>query len=254
MKLLPHPIIEECRAIYELQDPMERFSTYIDLMTKKHGELLPLGDFSPMGKRQKDFLKKLVEIKAENIVRDACALVSQEIPSDSVFRVMLVAVDEPKNGWTQRYLTDADSRFSDKVATLPRKYLVGKFDRWVTVNLWTVDDLVNPIEITEAIVTRLTRAAIFRAYHQKIKGFPLTLAETLRQEGAALNFAGEKISLPDLDVEISKSIIKQYLNTEDFTIIFAAMYGDAAAESVGYTPLGLKSMAGFAVAQAEAIG
>ena len=249
MDLILHPILEDCRAIYDLPGVMDRFNTYVDLMTIKRGELLPIGDFSPMGKRQKEFLDKLIAIKAEDIARTACEQICKELKSNDIFRIMLVVVDEPTNGWTQRYLTDADWRFTDKIAALPKKYMPNTFDRWVSINIWTVDDKMNPATIEEETIVRLTRAAIFRAYFQNKNGYPSTLTEYLQQEGAALNFAGEKNTLTIADIKESNLIIQTHLNSQEFPIIFAAMYGDAAAESVGYTPLGLEPMAGFVVAQ-----
>ena len=41
-------------------------------------------------------------------------------------------------------------------------------------------------------------------------------------------------------------------DSTSYPICFAAMYGDTAAKTLGYTPLGLSDWAGFAVAQADA--
>jgi len=193
----------------------------------------------------------LIAIKAEDIARSACEQISRELDSKDSFRVMLVVVDEPKNGWTQRFLTDADWRFSDKIALLPKKSAQKRFDRWVVVNLWTIDSDMNLSVVTQGAIVRLTRAAIFRAYFQRQFGFPKTLADAMRQEGQALNFAKEAVTLQLEELELSSAVMNPYLNSSDFSVIFAAMYGDTAAISVGYQALGLKPMAGFAVAQNE---
>jgi hypothetical protein len=247
MNVSLHPILKECRAIYDLEGVMERFNCYVDLMTKKTGEILPLGDFSPMGKRQKEFLDRLLAIDAEELASDACRTVCKEIDSNDSFRVMLVVVDEPANGWTQRFLTDADWRFTDKIASLPKKNLPA-FDRWVTVNLWTTDSNMQPMIATAESVVRSTREALFRAYWQRQYGIPKTLEETLRQEGATLNFAGEKVSYSEQQITESWNIVSPFLNSKKFPEIFAAMYGDEAALSSGYGCLGLKLNAGFQVA------
>jgi hypothetical protein len=76
----------------------------------------------------------------------------------------------------------------------------------------------------------------------------------MRQEGLAAVFAGA--SEPTLDAEeivYSREIIAPYLDSADLPTLFACLYGDEAARSVGYTPLGLSPRAGYAVALAEAI-
>jgi hypothetical protein len=251
MNVSLHPILKECRAIYDLDGVMERFNSYVGLMTQKAGEILPLGDFSPMGKRQKEFLDLLLTIEAEEVASVACRTVCEEINSNDSFRVMLVVVDEASNGWTQRFLTDADWRFTDKIASLPKKNLSSTFDRWVAVNLWTTDSNMQPMIATAESVVLSTRAALFRAYWQRLHGIPITLEETLRQEGATLNFAGEKVSHSEQEITESWNSIAPLLSSKKFPEIFAAMYGDEAALNSGYECLGLKPMAGFQVAMAR---
>jgi len=47
-------------------------------------------------------------------------------------------------------------------------------------------------------------------------------------------------------------VIQPYLDTTDYPTLFACLYGDEAAKSVGYPPLGLSERAGFALALEEA--
>ena len=56
---------------------------------------------------------------------------------------------------------------------------------------------------------------------------------------------------PTLDAEdtaYSREVLAPHLDSEDFPTRFACLYGDEAARSVGYTPLGLSRRAGYAVA------
>ena len=52
----------------------------------------------------------------------------------------------------------------------------------------------------------------------------------------------------------AKEVIAPHLDSTDLPVQFACLYGDAAARSVGYTPMGLSPRAGYAVALDEAAG
>jgi hypothetical protein len=47
-------------------------------------------------------------------------------------------------------------------------------------------------------------------------------------------------------------VIRAYRDTRDFPTIFTCLFGDEAARSVGYPPLGLSPRAGLALACEEA--
>lgn len=228
---------------------MDRYWAYVDLMTKAKGELLPLGDFSPMGKRQAHFLDQLIALDVENFAANACAQVCRELDTDAVFRVMLVVVDEPSNGWTQRFLTDADGRFSSAIEKLKKSS--DHFDRWVAVQLWTADHHLKPVEPSLELVQQATRGALFRAYWQRQHGYPVTLRHMLKQEGHVLRFSQPSLEFDPATATQLKSIIDPLLDSEDYTKNISALYGDEAAISVGYEPLGLPQYAGFAYAAAH---
>jgi hypothetical protein len=245
MNIIVEPILKDLRAIYHLQGVMERYWAYVNLMTKARGELLPLGDFSPMGKRQAEFLDALLEMQAEEVARLACDKMKSEISSSEVFRVMLVVVDEPKNGWTHRYLTDAEWRFTARIQDCSKPAAGKRFDRWVSVNIWTTDDQLKPSLPTTQNLERLIRSAVFRAHLQMKHGYPMNLSQMMRQEGLAMRFAGESVDLEISEIERIGDIIEPLVQSEDFPTNFAALYGDDAAISVGYKPLGLSQRAGF---------
>jgi hypothetical protein len=58
--------------------------------------------------------------------------------------------------------------------------------------------------------------------------------------------------LDDVDLAYTAQVIKPHLDTTDYPTLFACLYGDGAANSVGYPPLGLSERAGFALALEEA--
>ncbi len=245
------PILRDCRAIYDLSEVMDRYWAYVRLMTEARGEFLPLGAFSPMGKRQAAFLDALITLDAEDHAARVCAEVCAALESDAIFRVMLVVVDEPGNGWTQRFLTDADWRFSSKTDSMPKQAPPKGFDRWVSVQLWTTNFDGEPRALTLDYVRQETRAALRRAIHQTEFGYPNTLATMMRQEGEVLAFSGEQILLEPDDLEFTQVILEPLRNSDDYSTNFAALYGDDAARSVGYAPLGLSLRAGFGLALEE---
>jgi hypothetical protein len=248
MKAMLEPVLRDCRAIYDLTKVMDRFWAYVRLQTEARGEFLPLGAFSPMGKRQADFLDALIAMDAEGHAARVCQEACTELESNAVFRVMLVVVDEPRNGWTQRFLTDADWRFSSKTDQLPKMAAPNGFDRWVSVQLWTTEFGGENRIPTLEYVRQETRAALCRAVHQREFGIPETLEAMMVQEGAVMNFSGKAIELSADDLEFTHSILEPRLQSRDYPTNFAAMYGDEPARSVGYAPLGLSSRAGFALA------
>ena len=73
----------------------------------------------------------------------------------------------------------------------------------------------------------------------------------MAQEGAALHFSGESIPLDLEDLEFTRAILEPLRQSEHGPTNFSALYGDEAAKSVGYAPLGRSSRAGFALALEE---
>lgn len=241
------PILADLRALYDIEGVMPRFQAYRALFAgETRGEPIPIGQFSPMGRRQPAYLDALIAIGAEDIAaaaaREACA----RLPgTPGRYRVALVVVDEPTNGWTQRWLTDAEWRFGDP-DQLPQARAPRGLERWVSVQLWT-DTTPNA-----AHVRHETLAGLYRAAHRQAFGRPATLAARLEQEGRALAFAGDPPTLARDDLEYTRLVLAPLMASEHFPTVFAALYGDEAARSAGYAPLGLSPLAGLALAAHDA--
>ena len=248
MKVSLTPILQSFRDIYDVEGVMPRFQAYRSLMLGTTlGEPLPLGVFSPMGKRQPDFLDALIAFGAEHIATEAALEAATKLSSvPDHYRLILIVVDVGRNGWTERYLTDAEWRFFDKYNDMPKEASPVGFDRWVTVQLWTDE------EPTATYIRRETQAAIYRAAHLRRFGQPKTFEEMIRQEGRAMAFAGYT---PELDADAithSHEVTEPYRNSTDYATCFTALYGDEIARAVGYQPLGLSAQAGFNVGLADA--
>jgi hypothetical protein len=57
-----------------------------------------------------------------------------------------------------------------------------------------------------------------------------------------------KPSLDDDGLEYTRKVIASNLDSKDYSIIITSLFGDAAAASLGYAPLGLSEGAEFALA------
>jgi len=145
--------------------------------------------------------------------------------------------DDVAGGWTNRYLTDAGHRFE------PLELRYG----FATVLLWA-SETPTPEGITQAVL-----AACYRTSRLLRFGSPRTLRQMMAQEGQAAAFAGARF--PNLDADelaYTRAVITPQLDTNAFPVAFACLYGDEAARSVGYEPLGLSADAGYALALHEA--
>ena len=200
-----------------------------------------------MGERQAGYLDRLIAMGAEGLAQAAADEVAEAFAdfADS-FRLMLVVADVPRNGWTQRHLTDAEWRFTLN-DTLPKSVTMGGFDRWVSVLLWT------DTEATETYVKREVRGALYRALHVRYLGLARTLSEMMRQEGRVLAYAGYTPKLGAEELEYTRAVLAPYLQSTDFPVCFAVLYGDDASRRVGYGPLGLAENAGFQLALHDAL-
>ena len=242
------PILGSLREIYDLDDRMARYHAYVALLKgDTRGEPLPIGVFSPMGKRQPAFLDALLALDAEGVAARASAEAEERLAwLPDRYRVVLVVADVPRNGWTERHLTDADWRCTEKADTMTKSSRSDAFDRWVSVQLWT-DEVPS-----EALVRRETSSAVYRAAHRRHLGAPSTLGERIRQEGRALAFAGATVQLAEDDLTYSREVIDPLRGSCHHPTCFAAIYGDEAARAVGYRPLGLSARAGLEVGLHEA--
>ena len=244
MRLTIHPILQELRALYGVGKlySVERFRAYTTLASGGP-ELLPLGDFSPMGRRQPEYLDALLAVDAEGLATEYAHEIETELEDvQAEFRLILVVADQPGNGWTQRWLTDAAWRFGpEKVPQQTSEH------RWITVQLWTH---ASP---TPAYLRSQVRGAVRRAVWRIRYGPPVTLADHLAQEGAALRsggglFAGEPLSLEQGELSYTRQVLAPLLGSDHWPTIFAALYGDEAAREVGFPPLGLSALAGLGLA------
>ena len=235
MKLEFVPLLQLQRDIYKMPRNIARFKSYLDLLTGGTDDMaLPLPAMNPMGKEHVGVqLDTLIALEAEKVAEEATHEAQQRLfgspeADQHTLKVALVVADDAHGAWTNRYLTETRHFFQNK----------GEIRRnWATVLLWTGDTYTSQSQIRrEVLVT------IYRVLYLKRHGLPTTLQQMMRQEGLALAFAGAIEPYLDADdLAYTREVIQPYLDSEHFPTIFACLYGDEAAKSVGYEPLGLST-------------
>lgn len=235
------PLLERERALYAVPRGRERFKAYLDAMTMGTGEAaLPLTTLNPMGREHvAELLDRMMTLGVESEAARAAAEAQDRLAGtcDDELRVAIVVADDLKGGWTNRYFTDLKNRFE-------RPYEVHR--GWATALFWTSEEPTLERARTE------TLAAVYRTAYERTHGPATSLQEMMMQEGAALRFAGEAVALDPERLERARRVILPFRETTAYPAIAAALYGDDAAVSLGYPPLGLPAGAGYAVALAEA--
>jgi len=149
----------------------------------------------------------------------------------------LVVADDAAGGWTNRYTVEFTTRF-ESGQTLKRG--------WLTVVLWTSESAFVQTVREEVLMS------VYRAAYIQQCGLAVTLLEMLAQEGYAMAAACTRHAIASDQLAYTREVIKPHLNARDQPTLIACLFGDAAARSLGYSPLGLSERAGLALAQHDA--
>jgi hypothetical protein len=234
------PLLATQRKLHELPRGWERFRAYIATMTGGGDDIeLPLMAMNPMGKEHVvELLDRLLALGAEETVAEAVAEAARRLPAfEPELRLGMVVSDDLKGGWTNRYFTEIGNRFDLKPMVR----------RGFAVALWWTSEEPWRERVREEVL-----ATAYRSLHFLRHGPALTLRQRMAQEGRAATFAGAPgPALEADDLAYSREVIAPHLESDHKPTIFACLYGDEAARSVGYSPLGLSARAGFAVALAD---
>jgi hypothetical protein len=241
MEITYVPVLATLRDLYAQPRDMARFKRYLHTITQGTDDIVvPIVAANPMARehvlaRVNELLAQGAEEVGAGAAEEAAARLAA-VPDQ--LKASLVLADDVAGGWTNRYLTEAGARFDPRV---DRKR------NFVSTLLWS-SEAPTPAEIRQQVLGDLYRAA-FRRRH----GAAPTLRAMLVQEGLAARFAGQRPTLPPEALDRARAAIAPLLDEATYPQQFGALYGDEAAVSVGYAPLGLPSRAGFAVALADAI-
>jgi hypothetical protein len=154
------------------------------------------------------------------------------------YKVALVVSDDLKGGWTNRWASEFGYRIEGG-AILKRGFITGI--------LWTSEP-ASGARVRDEVLT-----CIYRAEYLQAHPTPKTLRGMLEQEGYAMARAG--CTSPSLDAEdlaYTRTVIEPHLDAHDRATVMACLFGDTAANALGYPPQGLTDRAGFALALHDA--
>jgi len=243
MRITYLPVLGTLRELYQMPRDVRRFRSYIARLTGGTDDIvLPIGVANPMAKEQAlEKLEALLDQGAEDVGAATTAEAQQRlaaIPCPVDITAALVLVDDVGGGWTNRYTTEASVRFPSRGA-LKRPFATGL--------LWTSE---SP---TDEAIRQDLLSAIYRVAYQQRHGLPSRLQTMLDQEGLAAVFAGRQPALEPTVLAHAQAIVHAHVADTTYPTAFACLYGDTAAEQLGYTPLGLPARAGFEVALADAV-
>jgi hypothetical protein len=236
------PLLQVQRDLYRLPRGMERFRIYLQTMVDPETKdiQLPLSAINPMGKDHVPaLLDEYLEFDADGVAARAVADAESRLSNvEGEFKVTLLLVDDAMGGWTNRYSSELSARSGSR--PLHKR-------GWITGALWTSETPSAQAAREEALT------AVYRAAFIQQHGFAITLREMMAQEGYAMAMAGcSNPSLNDDEVEYTRQVIAPHVDTKDYPLIMTSLFGDIAAVSLGYTPLGLSERAGFALALSDA--
>jgi hypothetical protein len=192
---------------------------------------------NPMGK---DHIPALIDeyiaLGAEEIAEQAIASVNVNWKRD--YKVCLVVSDDLKGGWTNRWASEYGHRIEGAAITKRG---------WLTGILWTSEP-ASADRVREAVLT-----SIYRAEYLQTHAVPKTLGAMLDQEGYAMARAGcTAPSLDDEDLAYTRTVIAPHRQATDRATVMACLFGDSAANALGYPPQGLTDRAGLALALRDA--
>jgi hypothetical protein len=237
------PLLQVQRDLYRLPRGMERFRAYIRTMVDPETKdiQLPLSPMNPMGKDHVPaLLDEYLAFDADGAAARAVAEAESRLLNvEGEFKVTLVVSDDAMGGWTNRFSSELVARSGSK--PIHKR-------GWITGILWT-SEAPSEIAAREEALT-----AVYRAAHIQQRGFAATLREIMAQEGYAMATAGrQQPSLDDDELEYTREVIAPKLDSKDYPIIITGLFGDVAAASLGYAPLGLSERAGLALALSDAL-
>lgn len=233
------PLLEIQREIYRTPVGFQRFQKYLQTMIGDSEDIaLPLVGMNPMGKEHVPAYLDQLMAYSDDVARQAVQEANRRLSSPSALKVVLVVCDDLKGGWTNRYFSEAVARFNPS-ALLRRG--------WVVVPCWTSD---SP---SSEQIKRDTLAYIYRAVYISYRGQARTLGQRMRQEGYALAFAGEHLALDTEELAYTAAVIEPHLDSEHYPTVMACLYGDEAAQTLGYKPLGFTVRAGLELALHQAL-
>lgn len=242
MKFQVLPTIPKMIEYYRQPRSMARFQAYLKLLSDpQYTRLeLPVVVYNPMGKEHVlEQLLVLQHLEAEAIAANTLAQWARQwgALAGPTFAVSLGLADDLQGGWTNRFTTHYQGTFQLK-SMVDRGFCVPIF--------WSSETLSKPL-IGERVL-----AQAWRTVYQYQQGSPLDLAAHLAQEvWVARQLRSVAPELDSTDLAVVEAWVQRHAKVEHAPQLLPFFYGDAAAEALGYPPLGLP-LDGFTLAQYRA--
>jgi len=236
----PYRCLESVRVLYKQPRSFERFQKYLELVRVDTGtEAVPLSRLNPMAKEHAlAYVEQLLIMSAEDLVFAAAQEAAARLDGDDRLKALLVLMDDAKGGWTNRAFSEFAHQFENK-------YEVEH--AWATVVVWTSE------EPTPELLRRRAFESVYRAIDERHHGPVRSLRGIMEREGRTMLFAGHERRYDDATLRAIRERIEPYLDSQAAPIIFASLYGDAIAESLGYPALGVVDRGGYELAFANAL-
>ncbi|MGA7748225.1 MAG: hypothetical protein WCC70_15140 [Candidatus Aquilonibacter sp.] len=217
------PFLAQLRDLYSQPRGFARFKDYLDILRTQTGEMeLPISNVNPMAKPHVlERVEQLIALGAEEIALEAAREGAARLSDvDDALRLIVIVADDALGGWTNRAFTEFAHRYESK-------HHVAR--GWVVVMLWSSEE--PAVELLRAE----TLATLYRTVDERRNGKVRTLREILEREGRALTFAGGESPYGSAAF---RAKVQPYLDSHAAPVVFAALYGDETAASLGYPPLG----------------
>ena len=236
------PTLETMASVYLLSrdggNKSERFNTFVARVEHEWG----LVAYNPMaGTSAQETVQALLALDAENVALNAARNVAALC---SYFDPVTLAISVRSTGlWTDRVGTEIDDRLSTKMK-------IG----FGIISLWSREEHTHDDVVRESIAE--TVRVMWHAMH----GAADTLNRILAREGLAYALAGRAApwsrynSAPTTEESVVvMEAIEVLGETRAAGEIAGVLFGDDAATTMGWTPLGVPDRAGYrwAVVRAE---
>lgn len=238
------PTLPELKRLYEMPRDPSRFRAYLRTMIDETGEELgfaPLVLANPMARDHvRELVDRYLEMDADSIALQTIESLLPEFSNyDERFEASLVIVDDARGGWTNRYTTEIYLR---RIAD-PRSLTEKRRARfWITGVLWSSEPA------NEAIVRIAMKSALLRLLFVFENGPARTVSELIRQERAVMSRSGQtRDPLGSDDDAWTRQILADRADEDDLANLVTCLFGDSAAESMGFEKLGLPPWAGLRV-------
>ncbi len=212
------PVLDLMIDFYEHPRNQERFDLYLKMLqgNSKRDMELPIGGYNPMAKEHlSGKLKALKQLNAEEIISETLL----NVPSTREYEVVINLADDLLGGWTNKFTTDYQSKFQLN-PLIQRGFCTPYF--------WSSE------KYSETLIRERSLAAAYRTTYFEIHGKSETLEEHVNQE----NWVAEKCGTSKSENQEVQSFLETIKHTTDYSIIIAFLYGDDAAENLGFRKLG----------------